>query len=740
MSKIVLPPVTGADNLSTLNSNFSKIEEALNDKTLYRDNPVGQPNQMVSELDMNGKRIYNLPKPILPSEPARLADIGTGGGGGGATSADNVSINTIPGLSATQVQAALEEINAKPDSVFDPQSLRVPESTVAVLPNAATRANKVLGFNGSGVPVAVSLSADDASVLRLDLATPDATKGSDLVSFVNTLGGDRSVTDKLKDVLSVKDFGAIGDGVVNDTVAVQAALNFAAANNRSLFFPKGTYIATGLTFTATYLAHLTIFGEGSGNTFIKAPAGSSSTLFKLGVGGVALGPNQVSFSGITFQGNYPNTYQADSSAYTSEAFYLDTANHILFDDCRFIRARTGCRSSNGVIVHFHQSSAWYNEIGFYIATPGATNAATTNFFDKSDAKSNYHWGVYFDDGRMTAFHLCTVEANGGFGAGNTGGVFVGQSTGKEGGAGFLSFGLLMNYCWFENNSGTGGTLQLQSGVNTLTNCIFSNSPTDPIINIEGGQYHFDNLLFENPKTNHIVEAISANVLSGNTINNCYVGGITKAPANAFFDAVKTRRDYASTGGGSNVVGNNVGTGAGLLYKGFRDELGTRFLDTKTVFASTGISVTNTAETVNIAVVPATASVIGGVKPGAGLSVDAFGVLSATGGGGGAGAWQSASLQAGWSVYTTADPRGLRYRLNGDVVELSGCIQYSSGTIPNISCATLPVGFRPTVGYKAQSIAAGGGTIGAVVIDNTGRIDINATNAIVFLDGVRFPIT
>ena len=32
MSKIVLPPVTGADNLSTLNSNFSKIEEALNDK------------------------------------------------------------------------------------------------------------------------------------------------------------------------------------------------------------------------------------------------------------------------------------------------------------------------------------------------------------------------------------------------------------------------------------------------------------------------------------------------------------------------------------------------------------------------------------------------------------------------------------------------------------------------------------------------------------------------------------
>ena len=75
MSKIVLPPVTGADNLSTLNSNFSKIEKALNDKALYRDNPVGEPNQMGSDLDMNGKIIYNLPEPTLQHQAARLQDV-----------------------------------------------------------------------------------------------------------------------------------------------------------------------------------------------------------------------------------------------------------------------------------------------------------------------------------------------------------------------------------------------------------------------------------------------------------------------------------------------------------------------------------------------------------------------------------------------------------------------------------------------------------------------------------------
>lgn len=94
MSKIVLTPVTGADNLSTLNENFGKIADNLNNKVLYRNNPQGEPNQLQNDVDMNGYRIYNLPKPVYPSEPVRLSDItgGLGGGGGGNVSPNNLLV------------------------------------------------------------------------------------------------------------------------------------------------------------------------------------------------------------------------------------------------------------------------------------------------------------------------------------------------------------------------------------------------------------------------------------------------------------------------------------------------------------------------------------------------------------------------------------------------------------------------------------------------------------------------
>ena len=65
---------------------------------------------------------------------------------------------------------------------------------------------------------------------------------SEQVTFLQTGTGatTRTVDAKLKDTVSVKDFGAVGDGVADDTAAIQAALN--ASSN--IYLPSGTYKTT----------------------------------------------------------------------------------------------------------------------------------------------------------------------------------------------------------------------------------------------------------------------------------------------------------------------------------------------------------------------------------------------------------------------------------------------------------------------------------------------------------------
>lgn len=69
---ITLNDIKGGFNTSTINSNFSKIEENINSNLLATDEGN---NQMEQELDMNSNRIINLPAPLNPTEPLRLEDL-----------------------------------------------------------------------------------------------------------------------------------------------------------------------------------------------------------------------------------------------------------------------------------------------------------------------------------------------------------------------------------------------------------------------------------------------------------------------------------------------------------------------------------------------------------------------------------------------------------------------------------------------------------------------------------------
>jgi len=109
-----------------------------------------------------------------------------------------------------------------------------------ILPDRVQRANKALGFDGDGNPVAVSLAGS--------MAAPDFTAmGTGAVT--RTSGG------KFSDMISVKDFGALGNGLTDDTLAIQKAL----AAHDNVYVPPGTYLISG---TITLGERQRLFGAG----------------------------------------------------------------------------------------------------------------------------------------------------------------------------------------------------------------------------------------------------------------------------------------------------------------------------------------------------------------------------------------------------------------------------------------------------------------------------------------------
>ena len=152
--------------------------------------------------------------------------------------------------------------------------------------------------------------AGDITTLRADLANAsDATKGAGMIGFKPDPGSAaRTVQDKLRDQVSVKDFGAVGDGVTNDGPSVQLAIDEIAVRGRgTIVFPAGN--SYFMNTQVNVCDNLTVIGYGAriiagrGYAHIDAPLFKNFTAAKMSEpSGTVTATSNVAFYGLEFEG------------------------------------------------------------------------------------------------------------------------------------------------------------------------------------------------------------------------------------------------------------------------------------------------------------------------------------------------------------------------------------------------------------------------------------------------------
>ena len=117
---------------------------------------------------------------------------------------------------------------------------------------------------------------------------PNTKPTSEQVTFLAAGTGavQRTALTKFRDTVSVKDFGAVGDGVADDTAAIQAAITATnATTGGGVYLPSGTYKVTSTINVANQ--RVTICGDGVSTNILFVPT-SDDVCFNFDAGSVLL--------------------------------------------------------------------------------------------------------------------------------------------------------------------------------------------------------------------------------------------------------------------------------------------------------------------------------------------------------------------------------------------------------------------------------------------------------------------
>lgn len=308
--------------------------------------------------------------------------------------------------------------------------------------------------NNGGIPgtqVFYRASVPDADALRNELA---ASGGSALVGFIQAGGGAvaRTAQSKLRETVSVLDFGAVGDGSTDDRSAIRAAI----ATGKDVYVPFGYVFATSgdpPATTASYTPFVSKQRIYGGATFKKIGA-TSQPIFML--------PDMIEgiwFDGITFDGNKavysPSTTNTGVMGYVTQSARFTDCTFTGFRDCG-IKLRNGSEVvADGNI--FHNIDTNGIEVRIYTNDP-----RTGSPFPAEPARySGYRFAnnrfSKIDDGLHGAGEGCGISVASAVGTKFVDGLVVADNTFED----------VLRSIWTENNIAGGEARNVTIVGNTI---------------------------------------------------------------------------------------------------------------------------------------------------------------------------------------------------------------------------------------------------------------------------------
>ena len=154
----------------------------------------------------------------------------------------------------------------------------------------------------------------------------------------------RTIGAKIDDYVSVRDYGATGDGATDDTTAINNALadlfvtQTFQATRRALLFPAGTYIVQ--TSALKIPSFATIVGEGTRSSIIKRIGSTITNVAQTADSKNQIGPN-IGTAAATVPSAISIINMSFEAATDIDCFLVDQVNDMYFDNCTFTGNKAG---------------------------------------------------------------------------------------------------------------------------------------------------------------------------------------------------------------------------------------------------------------------------------------------------------------------------------------------------------------------------------------------------------------